>query len=152
MRRGTNRQAPIPIFPLLRLYRMRAYCRLTDAELAISDLAKARRYAELSLPLVNAFSPTSPDLKILNAVGSCYESLGNVQRFIALDQSVSTVNRQAAETEARRWYQKSFDLWTEWNWRGTATPESEAERRKLQRLLKTTVPIGPDAVSGQSGR
>ena len=116
---------------------MRAYCRLTDAELAISDLAKARRYAELSLPLVNAFSPTSPDLKILNAVGSCYESLGNVQRFIALDQSVSTVNRQAAETEARRWYQKSFDLWTEWNWRGTATPESEAERRKIDRLLST---------------
>jgi len=35
-----------------------------------------------------------------------------------------------------RWYLKSVGVWDEWNKRGAATPESEAERRNVQRLLK----------------
>jgi tetratricopeptide (TPR) repeat protein len=63
------------------------------------------------------------------------ESLGNVQREIALSRSFSAGERHRAEAEARKWYLKSSDVWNEWNRRGAATPESEIERHKVERRL-----------------
>jgi len=129
-----------PNAPMHRQYPMRSYCRLSDAELAVNDVAKARQYGDLSLPLINTFPLTSPDMRILRDVGLCYESLGNVQRRIAMDHSFSAEERHAAEAEAHRWYLKSSEVWDEWNRRGAATPESEIERHKVERLLRATAP------------
>jgi len=122
-------------FPMHRQNMMRSYCRLSDAELAVNDLAKARQYADRCLPFLNAFPLMSPDLRILRDVGLCYESLGNVQRRISSDHSFSAVERNAAGVESRQWYMKSADVWKEWRRRGASTPESEVERRKVERLL-----------------
>jgi len=122
--------------PLPRQKLMRSDCTLSDAELALHDLTKARQYADLSLPFLTTFPLSSPDLRILRDVGLCYETLGNVQRQIALSHSVSSAQRLTALTDARQWYLKSAGVWNEWNERGAATPESEAERRKVQRLLQ----------------
>jgi serine/threonine protein kinase len=124
-----------PDLPLHREYTMRSYCRLSDAELGANDLAKAREYADRAVPFLHTFPLTSPDLRILRDVGLCYESLGNVRRQIALSHSISASEREAALAEARQWYTKSDEVWEEWNRRGAATPESEQERRKLERLL-----------------
>jgi eukaryotic-like serine/threonine-protein kinase len=43
--------------------------------------------------------------------------------------------RRAADLASREWYKKSADVWNEWKRRGAATPESELERRKVERLL-----------------
>jgi len=115
---------------------MRSYCRLGDAELAVSDLAKARRYADSSLPFLDEFSPASPSFIVLANLGFCYENLGNVQRRISANDSSPLPERRAAEQASREWYQKSAAIWSDWSRRGTATPESEAERRKVEHLLQ----------------
>ncbi|MBV9268573.1 MAG: hypothetical protein JO061_20560 [Acidobacteriaceae bacterium] len=106
-----------------------------DAELAVNDVPKAQQYTNLSLPFLNTFPLTSPDLRILRDVGLCYETLGNVQTRIAMNHSVSLADRQTARLAARGWYLKSAIVWNEWNKRGAATPESELERHKVERLL-----------------
>jgi serine/threonine protein kinase len=122
--------------PLDRVHLMRSYCRLSDAELATNDVAEATRFAAASLPFFDEFKVTSPSLVVLRDLGFCYESLGNAQRAVANSRSSSRDERHAAETEAREWYQKSADVWNEWVNRSVATPESEVERRKVERLLR----------------
>jgi eukaryotic-like serine/threonine-protein kinase len=124
-----------PDLPLHRQRMIRSYCRLSDAELSVNDLPKARQYADLSLPLLNRLPLTSPDLTLLRDVGLCYESLGNVQRQIAMSRSSSTSERQTAHAEEREWYSKSDAVWNEWKRGGAATPESERERFKVEHLL-----------------
>ena len=129
---------------------MRSYCKLSDAELALNDLAKARQYADLSLPFLKEFNSTAPSLLVVRDVGFCEESMGNLQRRIARDQSFSPSERSAAVAESHQWFQKSADVWNEWNRRGAATPESEIERRKVERLLAagTHVPPPPKNAKG----
>jgi hypothetical protein len=73
---------------------------------------------------------------VLRDIGFCYESLGHVHRSAAGDRSLSLPERRAAEAEAHQWFEKSAGVWNEWTRRGAATPESEVERHKLERLLK----------------
>jgi eukaryotic-like serine/threonine-protein kinase len=119
---------------------MRSNCLLSDAELAVNDLAKAQQYAESSLPFLNTFPLTSPDLRVLRDIGLCYESLGNVQRQISMNRSFSVGERRAAKVQARQWFQKSAEAWSEWKRRGSSTPESEMERFKVERLLAKVAP------------
>jgi len=125
-----------PARPQYRTGLMRSYCRLSDASLGVNDLGKARQYADSSLPFVKEFNPSSRSLLVLVDLGFCYESLGNVQRRIAMDHSLSPSERHAAEVDSREWYRKSAAVWTEWNRRGAATAESEVERRKVARSLQ----------------
>jgi len=145
-----------PDLPLHRQNVMRSYCQLCDAELVMNDLAKDRQFADSSLPFLSTFPLTTPDLGILRDVGLCYESLGNLQRQIFLDQSFSAAERQTAEAQARQWFLKSSEVWDEWERRGASTPESKAERRKIEHLLRATaVPKSrdnDDRVRRQSGR
>jgi len=124
-----------PNSPEPRLHLMRSYCRLSDAALAVNDVAKARQYADSSLPLLNEFSTTSPSLLVLRDLGACYEALGNLQRRTAVSHIASSSERQTARAEARQWYLKSAGVWNEWERRQATTPESESERRKVERLL-----------------
>ena len=121
--------------PRYQMFLMRSYCKLGDAELAVNDLTMAKHYADSVLPFFNLFNVTSPDMLILRDVGLCYESLGNVQRQIAMDDSLSGSERQAAQAEEREWYSKSDAVWNEWKRRGAATPASERERLKVEHLL-----------------
>lgn len=123
--------------PKDRLPLMRTYCKMCEAELALNDLPKARQYAELALPFFNEFKVTSPSLTVLRDVGFCFETLGNVQWRIARDRASPAANRRAATAEARQWYLKSADAWTEWSRRDVVTPDSERERRKVEHLLQT---------------
>jgi len=116
---------------------MRSYCRLSDAELAVNSLAKAHQYADLSLPFLDEFNPASPSFIVLVDLGFCYESLGNLEKRLSADDSSSMTERRAAEAASREWYQKSAAIWTDWSRRGKATPESEAERRKIERFLQS---------------
>jgi len=135
--------AASPGKPQYRMSLMRSYCKLSDAELALNDLAKARQYADLSLPFLKEFNSTAPSLLVVRDVGFCEESMGNLQRRIARDHSFSPSERSAAEAESHQWFQKSADVWNEWNRRGAATPESEIERRKVERLLAAGTPVPP---------
>jgi len=133
IRQEMTRKGPNP--PLDRMHLMRSYCRIADAELAIGNLGEARHYADLSLPSFNEFTPASPDMFVLRDLGFCYESLGNVQRQIAMNRSASASEWQATQAEEREWYSKSAAVWNEWKRRGAATPASERERVKVERLL-----------------
>ena len=128
IRQAMARNGPNP--PLDRVHLMRSYCRIADAQLAFGNLGAARSYADLSLPFFNEFTPASLDMLVLRDLGLCYESLGDVQRQIAMSRSSSALERQAAHPEEREWYSKSDAVWNEWTQRGAATPESERERRK----------------------
>jgi hypothetical protein len=114
---------------------MRSYCKLSNAELAAGDLVHARQFAESALPFFAEFKLDSPSLLVLRDMGLCYEALGNVQRRTAMDHSLSGAVRRTAQAEARQWYGKSAAVWREWNARGAATPESEIDRRRIDRLL-----------------
>ena len=127
--------AASPAKPQLRMSLMRSYCKLTDVALALDDPAGANRYADSSLPLLNQFKPDAQSLLVLRELGFCYESMGNLQRHIAMGHTLSTSGR-TAERASREWNQKSAQVWAEWDRRSAATPESEAERRKLERLLR----------------
>jgi serine/threonine protein kinase len=120
-----------------RLHLMGSYCKLSDAELEVGNLSRARQDADAALPLLNQFDPTSPSLLVLRDLGLCYESLGNVQQRIAMNRSISSSERQTAQANARQWYAKSAHVWDEWSRRG-ATPESETERRKVEQLLRVS--------------
>jgi serine/threonine protein kinase len=120
-----------------RLHLMRSYCKLSDAELGLANLAKAQQYANAALPFVDQFEVTSPSLLVLRDVGFCYESQAAVQHRMAADQLVSASERPVAEAESLTWYRRSADVWATWNRRSAATPESERERRKVESLLKT---------------
>jgi hypothetical protein len=61
-----------------------------------------------------------------------------VQRAVAADRLLSLVKRRTAQAEARECYEKSAGVWNEWFRRGAATPQSEAERQKIERLVQTT--------------
>jgi serine/threonine protein kinase len=113
-----------PESALDRLHLMRSYCRLSDAELAMSNLAGAGRYVNSVIPFFSEFKLTSPSLMVLRDLGLCYETLGNVRRKARVIE------------ESRQWHSKSLDIWNEWRRRGAATPGSEVERRKVQRLLQ----------------
>jgi eukaryotic-like serine/threonine-protein kinase len=119
-----------------RLHLMRSYCKLSDAELDMKDVAKAKQYANAALPLLSAFQVTSPSLLVLRDVGFCYESEAEVQHRIALDPALPPAERRNAADASRDWYQKSLEAWATWNNRGAATPESDHERRKVEHLLK----------------
>jgi hypothetical protein len=136
IRQAIARKGPNP--PLDRMHLMRSYCRLSEAELAIKDLAKAGIYADSSLPFFKEFDATSPSLIVLRDLGLCYEDLGNVKQQTAMSHSVSSLERQTAESDAREWYLKSDAVWNEWERRGAATPASEHERHKVERLLQVT--------------
>jgi serine/threonine protein kinase len=118
------------------LHLMRSYCKLSDAELAVKDLTKARQYADTALPLLNKFDVTSPSLLVLRDLGFCYESEGSVQHYLAIDRQLPSAQRLTAEAEANRWYSKSDEVWSTWNKREAATPESERERHKVENFLK----------------
>jgi len=120
-----------------RLHLMRSYCKVSDAELGVGDLTQARQYAYLSVPFFDEFKPSSPSLLVLRDIGFCYESLGNVQNRIAAEQTRSSAERLHGLASSREWYTKSSNVWKEFNRRGAATLESEAERRKVERLLQT---------------
>jgi hypothetical protein len=130
-----------------RIHLMRSYCKLSDAELAVNDLAKARQYANAALPFLDKFSVTSPSLLVLRDLGFCYESEGAVQQRIAVDSNLSSAERLTAQAEARRWYSKSAEVWSTWNARGAATPESERERHKVESFLKGAGAIPQQAVA-----
>jgi eukaryotic-like serine/threonine-protein kinase len=115
---------------------MRSYCKLSDAELAVKDLTKARQYANAALPLLDKFNLTSPSLLILRDLGFCYESEADVQHYVAMDRKLPSAERLTAEAESRRWYSKSAEAWSTWNQREAATPESEHERHKVENFLK----------------
>ena len=119
-----------------RLHLMRSYCKLSDAELAVSNPAKARQYANAALPFLGEFAVTSPSLLVLRDVGFCFESEGALQRRLATDQVYPPAERLVAQEQSRTWYRKSADVWATWNTRNAATPESERERRKVEHLLK----------------
>jgi tetratricopeptide (TPR) repeat protein len=121
-----------------RLHLMRSYCKLSDAELALNNPAKARQYANAALPFLDQFESTSPSLLVLRDVGFCEESEAAVQHRMAADRGLSLPEQVAAEAESRTWYQRSEDVWATWNRRDAATPESEHERRKVEQLLKTS--------------
>jgi serine/threonine protein kinase len=129
-----------------RLHLMRSYCKLSDAELDMKNVSKARQYANTALPLLGEFRVTSPSLLVLRDVGFCYESEAEVQHRIALDPALPPAERWNAAASSLEWYQKSLDTWTTWNRRGAATPESEHERHKVERLLALagSSPAGTD--------
>jgi serine/threonine protein kinase len=126
-----------------RIHLMSSYCKLSGAELVVGNLPQAQQFASSALPFLDEFKPTSPSLLVLRDVGRCYESVGNVQKQMAADRSFSAPERQAAEAEARLWYRRSADVWTEWDRRGVATPESEIERRKVEHYLKSSQRLSP---------
>jgi eukaryotic-like serine/threonine-protein kinase len=125
-----------PDLPEDRLHMARSYCMLSDAELAMNNLAKAREYADRAVPLLQEFNLSSPSLLILRDLGYGYKILGEVQSRRAADRSVSAADRRSAAAASRDWYAKSASVWSEWNRRGGETPESEAERRAVEQLLK----------------
>jgi tetratricopeptide (TPR) repeat protein len=131
------------------LHLMRSYCKLSDAELAVKDLTKARQYANATLPLLDKFDVTSPSLLILRDMGFCYESEGAVQHYIAMDRKLPSAERLTAEAESRRWYAKSDEVWSTWNKREAATPESERERHKVENFLKTSGAIPQQMVANK---
>jgi hypothetical protein len=90
---------------------MRSDCKLSDAELAVNDLQKARQYADLSTTFFNEFKITSQSLLVLRDVGFCYESLGNVQRRTAMDRTLSASERRDAARSSQEWYRKSIEIW-----------------------------------------
>ena len=119
-----------------RLHLMRSYCKLSDAELAVADIAKARQYADAALPFMGGFAVTSPSLLVLRDLGFCFESEGELYHRLATDRLYPPAERRAAEAESSIWYRKSADVWTTWNTRNAATPESERERQKVEHALK----------------
>jgi tetratricopeptide (TPR) repeat protein len=129
------------------LHLMRSYCKLSDAELAMSDLEKARQYANAALPFLDKFSVTSPSLLVLRDLGFCYESEGAVQHHIAVDSELPLAERVTGETESRRWYSKSAEVWSTWKHREAATPESERERHKVENFLKVSGAIQQQPVA-----
>ena len=130
------------------LHLMRSYCKLSDAELAMDDLEDARRYANAALKFSDKFSDTSPSLLVLRDLGFCYASEGAVQHRLAIDRTQSSAERLRAEAESRRWYSKSDEVWSTWNRRGAATPESERERHKVENSLKRAEATPLDTVAG----
>jgi serine/threonine protein kinase len=122
--------------PQYRMSLMRSDCKLSDSELAINNLNKARQYADSAVRFFDDFKITSQSLLVLRDLGFCYESLGNVQRQISMNSSFSAARRHAAHTQAQHWFQKSAEVWSEWKRRDASTPESEIERHKVERLLR----------------
>jgi hypothetical protein len=137
--------------PLARLYLMRSYCRLSDAELAVNDLARARQHADAARPFFDEFKVTSPSLIVLRELGFCYKSLGTVYGRGAVDPTLLVPARSAAAAESQQWLQRSDEVWTDWERRGAATPASEAERRKVEILLRRLEPIQSRGPSGHGG-
>jgi serine/threonine protein kinase len=131
------------------LHLMRSYCKLSDAELAMNDLAKARLYANAAVPFFDKFNVTSPSLLVLRDLGFCYESEGTVQHRIAVNRELPLTERLTAQVESRRWYSESAEAWSTWNKRGAATPESERERHKVENFLKGSGAIPQQPVANK---
>ena len=136
--------------PQYRMSLMRSYCKLSDAAIAVKDVGQARHYADSALPFLDEFKITSQSLLVLRDIGFCYDTLGNVHHRIARDLTYSASERHAAAAESLEWYRKSMEVWNEWNRRGAATPESEFERRKIERLIgNNRQQTSPPAVKSQ---
>jgi eukaryotic-like serine/threonine-protein kinase len=144
-----RRQKLAETSPHGRLHLMRSYCKLSDTELTVNDLTKARQYANAALPFLDKFNVTSPSLLVLRDLGFCYESEGTLQHHIAMDLELPSTERLTAEAESRRWYSKSAEAWSTWNKRGAATPESERERHKVENFLKGSGAIPQQAVANK---
>ena len=127
-----------PDVPERRLHMMRSYCRLSEAALGVRDVTKARQYGEAALPYLKEFKPDSPSLLVLREVGSCDESMGNLRQQMAKERSLTAAQREMLRAESLEWYRKSLAVWSEWGRRGAATPESERERVKVERILGMT--------------
>jgi hypothetical protein len=137
--------------PLDRLYLMRSYCRLSDAELAVNDLAHARQHADAARPFFDEFKVTSPSLIVLRELGFCYKSLGTVYGRAAMVRTAPLSERSAAAAESLQWLQRSYEAWSDWQRRGAATPASEAERQKVEGLLRNRERIQSSGPSGPGG-
>jgi eukaryotic-like serine/threonine-protein kinase len=131
------------------LHLMRSDCKLSDAELAVKDLPRAQQYATAALPFLDKFEVRSPSLLVLRDLGFCYESEGAVHHHIAMDLKLPSAERLTVEAESRRWYSKSAEVWSAWNKREAATPESERERHKVENFLKGSGAIPQQAVANK---
>ena len=119
-----------------RLHMGRSNCLLSDAELALGNVSKAREHTDRCRQFLDEFQMSSPSLLVLRDLGYCYRVLGDVQSRIAKDRSLTSAERNAAAAVSRDWYSKAYAVWSEWVKRGAATAESEVERRKVERLLR----------------
>ena len=108
-----------------------AYADIADAYINTDEPAKGFEQGQKSLEIFRELSVSDPTNAVyLRNLGYCYEKLAQAKEHIALaGQSSSMQSRQW--TEARDWYQKAFDVFTNLKSQGTIKPVDAEKIEKL---------------------
>ncbi len=76
---------------------------------------------------------------VLRELANCYEAFARLEvRMAAKMAAAKTVSRDASQehwNEARSWYQKSLDVWKEWQARGAGDAPSLERLNAVKRSL-----------------
>jgi serine/threonine protein kinase/tetratricopeptide (TPR) repeat protein len=111
---------------------------LGESLVASSDLPEALQHIREALAVFqSAAASGSKDRYVSSGIADCYFALGMVYSALADKTKGSVAQKTKGWHEARAWYQKSLDIWTEKRSRGSLDrSESETAERAAQGIAK----------------
>jgi len=109
-----------------------------ESLVAMGDVPEALRHIREGLGIFEAaFANGSRDRYVYTGRADCYFALGLAYSALAADARGSATHRTRNWQEARAWYQKSADIWTEKRIRGSLDrSESETAEKAAQGIAK----------------
>jgi serine/threonine protein kinase len=109
-----------------------------ESLVALGDVPEALRHIREALGIFEAaFANGSRDRYVYTGLADCYFAYGLADSALAVDAKGSAVHRTRSWQEARAWYQKSADIWTEKRIRGSLDrAESETAEEAAQGIAK----------------
>lgn len=109
-----------------------------ESLVATGDVPEASRHIREALSVFEASAAKgSKDRYVSTGLADCYFALGLAYSALAADSKGSAVHRTRSWQEARAWYQKSADIWTEKRSRGSLDrSESDTAERAAQGIAR----------------
>ena len=116
---------------------------LGESLLAMGDVSEGLRRIREGLAIFEASAASgSKDRYVSSGLAECYFALGMAYSALALNSEGSVADKTERWQEARAWYQKSSEIWTEKRTRGSLdSSDRETAERVAQGIAKCDVAL-----------
>ena len=98
--------------------------------------AAARTHFEKALQIAMALHSAQPTRMIMRRhLADCYERMGSVSRTLAASLKLSPERRRQHWHQARSWYRRSEDLWSQWEALAISSVFDQRRRSRASQLI-----------------
>jgi tetratricopeptide (TPR) repeat protein/tRNA A-37 threonylcarbamoyl transferase component Bud32 len=98
--------------------------------------AAARKHFEKALQIAMALHSAQPSRMIMRRhLADCYERMGLLSRTLAASSKLSRERRQQHWHQARSWYRRSEDLWSQWEAHAVSSVFDQRRHSRASQLI-----------------